>query len=123
MGRVQRSRTPVIVVGAGPVGLALGNELGWRGLQCMLVERSTELVDFPTCESINARTLEHMRRWGMAEAMREGLGTGWQGAIPPDVYRRFGQSHRTDMWGPLRYLLKAQVDVARRYGILAGRQA
>lgn len=49
----------------------------------------------------------------MAEAMRDGLGTGWQGAIPPDIYRRFGQSHRTDMWGPLRYLLKAQVDVAR----------
>lgn len=80
MGRVQRSRTPVIVVGAGPVGLALGNELGWRGLQCMLVERSTELVDFPTCESINARTLEHMRRWGMAEAMREA-------GFPPDTPR------------------------------------
>ena len=49
----------------------------------------------------------------MAEAMRDGLGIGWQRAIPPEVYHRFGQSHRTDMWGPLRYLLKARVDVTR----------
>ncbi len=57
MTATQRRKIPVIVVGAGPVGLALGNELGWRGIACVLVERSTELVDFPTCESINARTL------------------------------------------------------------------
>ena len=49
----------------------------------------------------------------MAEAMRDGLGIGWQRAIPPEVYHRFGQSHRTDMWGPLRYLLKTWVDVTR----------
>ena len=49
----------------------------------------------------------------MAGAMRNGLGTGWQGSIPPEIFRRFGQSHRTDMWGPLRYLLKARVDVTR----------
>ncbi len=76
----QRNRIPVIVSGAGPVGVALGNELGWRGIECMLVERSTELADFPTCESINARTLEHMRRWGMAQAMREA-------GFPPDIPR------------------------------------
>lgn len=76
----QRTKVPVIVVGAGPVGLAFGNELGWRGIHCMLVERSTELVDFPTCESINARTLEHMRRWGLAEGMRDA-------GFPPDMPR------------------------------------
>ncbi|MEO8542647.1 MAG: FAD-dependent monooxygenase [Betaproteobacteria bacterium] len=80
MTAAQRSKIPVIVVGAGPVGLALGNELGWRGIGCKLVERSTELVDFPTCESINARTLEHMRRWGMADAMRDA-------GFPPDMPR------------------------------------
>ncbi|MEO8857445.1 MAG: FAD-dependent monooxygenase, partial [Burkholderiaceae bacterium] len=80
MTATPRSKVPIIVVGAGPVGLALGIELGWRGIACMLVERSTEMVDFPTCESINARTLEHMRRWGMAEAMRDA-------GFPPDVPR------------------------------------
>lgn len=45
----------------------------------------------------------------MADAMREGLGIGWQRAIPPEVHRAFGQTHRTDLWGPLRYLLRIKV--------------
>lgn len=78
----QETRVPVIVVGAGPVGLALGNELGWRGVACLLIERSTRVPDFPTCEAINARTMEHMRRWGMAEAIR---GAGFPRGIPRTV--------------------------------------
>ncbi|MBN1679761.1 MAG: alpha/beta hydrolase [Anaerolineae bacterium] len=42
----------------------------------------------------------------MSDAMREGLGNGWQRQIPPDVHRAFGQTHRTDTWGPLRYLAR-----------------
>jgi acetyl esterase/lipase len=45
----------------------------------------------------------------MADAMREGLGIGWQGEIPPELHRAFAQTHRTDMWGPLRYLLRIHV--------------
>jgi acetyl esterase/lipase len=45
----------------------------------------------------------------MSDAMRAGLGSGWQKQIPPDVHRAFGQSHRTDTWGPLRYLLRIRV--------------
>ena len=30
---------PVLVVGAGPVGLALAGDLGWRGVACTVVER------------------------------------------------------------------------------------
>ena len=32
-------QTPVLIVGGGPVGLALAAELGWRGVACTLVER------------------------------------------------------------------------------------
>jgi len=31
--------TPVLIVGGGPVGLALAAELGWRGVACTLVEQ------------------------------------------------------------------------------------
>ena len=30
-------RIPVLIVGAGPVGLALAGDLGWRGVPCLLL--------------------------------------------------------------------------------------
>ena len=72
--------TDVLIVGGGPVGLALANELGWRGVRCIVAERGTSPVDFPTCESVNARTLEHFRRWGIADAVR-------RAGFPPDTPR------------------------------------
>jgi len=49
----------------------------------------------------------------MSDAMRAGLGLGWQRQIPAEAHRRFGQSHRTDLWGPLLYLLRARVRITR----------
>ena len=49
----------------------------------------------------------------MSDAMREGLGVGWQGAIPPEAHRRFGQTRRTDFWGPQITLLQARVKETR----------
>ena len=34
------ARTPVLIVGGGPVGLALAGELGWRGVACTLIEKT-----------------------------------------------------------------------------------
>lgn len=76
----QETQVPVAIVGAGPVGLALGAELGWRGIRCLLIERAGEIPDFPTCEALNARTMEHMRRWGYAQEIREA-------GFPPDIPR------------------------------------
>ena len=33
------AHTPVLIVGGGPVGLALATELGWRGIACTLIEQ------------------------------------------------------------------------------------
>ena len=49
----------------------------------------------------------------MSDAMREGLGIGWQRQIPTEAHRRFGQSHRTDLWGPILYLLRIRVRETR----------
>lgn len=62
--------TPVLIVGGGPVGLALSNELGWRGIRHLLIEKGNGDVLFPAGEGIFSRTMEHLRRWGLAERAR-----------------------------------------------------
>jgi 2-polyprenyl-6-methoxyphenol hydroxylase-like FAD-dependent oxidoreductase len=63
--------TPVLIAGAGPVGLALAVELGLRGVECLVVEprlRPTRLR--PRAKTLNTRTMEHARRWGLAARLR-----------------------------------------------------
>ena len=62
---------PVLIVGAGPVGLALAGELGWRGLPCMLVERTDGSIEQPKMDIIGPRTMEFCRRWGIADWVRD----------------------------------------------------
>ena len=58
---------PVLIVGGGPVGLALALELGWRGVPCTLVEQSDGVIATPKMNEVNTRTMEFCRRWGIAE--------------------------------------------------------
>jgi 2-polyprenyl-6-methoxyphenol hydroxylase-like FAD-dependent oxidoreductase len=60
----------VIVVGAGPVGLALALELGNRRISCVVVEMRNRGRLVPRAKLANVRTMEHMRRWGIAEDVR-----------------------------------------------------
>jgi 2-polyprenyl-6-methoxyphenol hydroxylase-like FAD-dependent oxidoreductase len=61
---------PVLIAGAGPVGLSLAIELAYRGIRCLVVEQTDGSVDFPTTNLANTRTCEHLRRWGIADKMR-----------------------------------------------------
>ncbi len=58
--------TDVLVVGAGPVGLAAAIELGHRGVRCRVIERNDRVGYAPRAKTTNLRTREHMRRWGIA---------------------------------------------------------
>jgi 2-polyprenyl-6-methoxyphenol hydroxylase-like FAD-dependent oxidoreductase len=62
-------RTPVLIVGGGPVGLALAGELGWRGIACALLEQGDGVIVTPKMNEVNIRTMEFCRRWGIAEAV------------------------------------------------------
>ncbi|GAA4916307.1 2-polyprenyl-6-methoxyphenol hydroxylase-like FAD-dependent oxidoreductase [Actinomycetospora succinea] len=65
-------RTQVLVAGGGPVGLATAVELGRRGVECVVVEPRTEVSHSrPRCKTVNVRTMEHLRRWGIADRLRE----------------------------------------------------
>jgi 2-polyprenyl-6-methoxyphenol hydroxylase-like FAD-dependent oxidoreductase len=56
-------RVSVLVVGAGPVGLALAGDLGWRGVKCLLIEQSGGEIFQPRMDLVGIRTMEHCRRW------------------------------------------------------------
>lgn len=60
----------VLVIGAGPVGLALATELGMRGHRTCVVEQNERVGLQPRAKTTNVRTMTHMRRWGLAPEMR-----------------------------------------------------
>jgi len=57
--------TEVLVVGAGPVGLALAGDLGWRGRDVVVVERGDGSIFQPKMDMVGIRTMEFCRRWGI----------------------------------------------------------
>jgi 2-polyprenyl-6-methoxyphenol hydroxylase-like FAD-dependent oxidoreductase len=64
-------RVPVLIVGGGPVGLALAGELGWRSVPCTLIEKTDGAIEQPKMDLIGVRTMEFCRRWGIADWVRD----------------------------------------------------
>ena len=57
----------VLVVGGGPIGLALAGDLGWRGVHCTLVEKGDGSVVQPKMDMVGIRAMEFCRRWGIVD--------------------------------------------------------
>ncbi|MEU1373619.1 FAD-dependent monooxygenase [Streptomyces triculaminicus] len=74
--------TDVLVVGAGPVGMALALDLAHRGVDFMVVEASDGSVAHPKVGTVGPRSMELFRRWGVADAIRA---AGWPEDHPLDV--------------------------------------
>jgi 2-polyprenyl-6-methoxyphenol hydroxylase-like FAD-dependent oxidoreductase len=62
--------TDALIVGAGPTGLSLAIELGLRGVRALVVERQPRTGTQPRAKTTNVRSMEHMRRWGIASTLR-----------------------------------------------------
>jgi 2-polyprenyl-6-methoxyphenol hydroxylase-like FAD-dependent oxidoreductase len=62
-------KVDVLIVGAGPVGLAAAIELGSRGVRCLVVEQHDRVGVAPRAKTTNVRTREHLRRWGIADRL------------------------------------------------------
>ncbi|WP_052402393.1 FAD-dependent monooxygenase [Muricoccus aerilatus] len=62
---------PVLIVGGGPVGLALSIDLGWRGIRHLLVERDERAAraSHPRMDQVGIRSMEHFRRLGIADVV------------------------------------------------------
>ena len=68
----------VVIVGGGPVGVALAVDLGLRGVNCALVETRTALQNIPKGQNLMQRTLEHFYFWGIVDELRAAR------VMPPD---------------------------------------
>lgn len=82
--RVDRStrQADVVVVGGGPVGLALAGDLGWRGLSAVLIEQGDGSIYQPKMDGVNIRTMEFCRRWGLIDEVR---GCPYPSYFPQDM--------------------------------------
>ncbi|MGZ6535798.1 MAG: FAD-dependent monooxygenase [Actinomycetota bacterium] len=56
---------PVLIVGGGPVGLAMAVGLRHFGVDCMVVEKHASTLDFPKGRRVTTRTVEIFRQWGL----------------------------------------------------------
>lgn len=74
----------VVVIGAGPVGLAAAIELGLRGVSVLVAERNARGGLAPRAKTTNARTRTHLRRWGVADALAAASPLGV--SYPNDVH-------------------------------------
>jgi 2-polyprenyl-6-methoxyphenol hydroxylase-like FAD-dependent oxidoreductase len=64
------ARYQVLIVGGGPVGMALAVDLGLRGVSCAVIERREHPQRIPKGQSLTQRTLEHFYFWGAVDELR-----------------------------------------------------
>jgi 2-polyprenyl-6-methoxyphenol hydroxylase-like FAD-dependent oxidoreductase len=70
---------PVVIIGAGPVGLALAADLGWMGVRTLIVDQGAGGIPQPKTSGVNIRTMEFCRRWGLRDNIRsKGLARDFQ---------------------------------------------
>jgi 2-polyprenyl-6-methoxyphenol hydroxylase-like FAD-dependent oxidoreductase len=61
---------PVLIIGAGPVGLALAVDLAQRNVPCMVVDKGDGVVRHSKMGLVSIRSMELCRRWGIADKVR-----------------------------------------------------
>ena len=65
-----KKKQQVVIVGGGPVGMAMAIELAQRGITSAIVERRTQEHRIPKGQGLQQRTMEHFHSWGLLEKMR-----------------------------------------------------
>ncbi|MCH0564453.1 FAD-dependent monooxygenase [Streptomyces sp. MUM 2J] len=100
-------RTQVLIVGAGPTGLALAAQLNRFGVTARVIDKHAGVLEATKSAALHARTLEHLRTLGVADrVLAEGqrvdilqLRTGHRDRVAVDfrTLRDTAYPHMTDI--------------------------
>src|SRR5436305_9930979 len=66
----------VVIVGAGPTGLTMGNLLGMVGIDTLIVERNASLSDYPKAISLDDEGLRICQALGLSRAVNKSVLSG-----------------------------------------------
>lgn len=110
---MQACDVDIIVVGCGPFGLMLANELGRRGIRAVLFDEKPSTAFNPQANATQARSMEYYRRLGFADEIRA---LGLPEDFPTDVayYTRFAKHELA------RFRLPSAREARRRVTSLTG---
>lgn len=102
-------KSSVVIIGGGPCGLMLANELGRRGISTVLVDEKPSTAFNPQANATQARTMEHFRRLGFADKIRS---LGLPADFPTDIayFTRFCQHELARFKLPSAKEAKAKVN-------------
>ncbi len=80
---MRTQRTKVFIAGGGSVGMSLAAELSYRGVDCLIAEKSKEVNPHPRANAIASRTMEYYRRWGIDQDL---VNSGISPNLPADYF-------------------------------------
>lgn len=63
------THVPVLIVGAGPVGVSMANLLGHYGVETLLIDRSPAVLDYPRAVGLDDEAIRTFQAAGLAEPM------------------------------------------------------
>jgi 2-polyprenyl-6-methoxyphenol hydroxylase-like FAD-dependent oxidoreductase len=63
---------PVVIVGAGPAGLAAAIALARRGVESLIVDQRHKRSSLPRATTISTRSMELIRAWGLEQEILAG---------------------------------------------------
>ncbi|MFE9838040.1 FAD-dependent monooxygenase [Streptomyces sp. NPDC005551] len=98
---VDAVETDVLVVGAGPTGLALAVDLARRGVRALVVERADALFPGSRGKGLQPRTLEVMDDLGVLDAVRAAggpypMGMIWRDGVRQGEHRMIDEAEPTE---------------------------
>jgi 2-polyprenyl-6-methoxyphenol hydroxylase-like FAD-dependent oxidoreductase len=103
----------VLIAGGGPCGLTLANELGRRNVTVLMVDEKPGTAQNPQANATQARTMEHFRRLGFANEIRQ-LG------LPPDYPTDIAYFSRFATHELARFRLPSAREAVQKVNALSG---